>query len=1084
MLPLLLAVGVILGMAMPARAELILNEALANEPGSATTLEWIEILNWPDTGADVSLQGYRLLDGGSIITLDTLLVIPAGGFAILARKATGAASFETRWGDSSGVWGDAPGESFPLITVGQMSLRNAGDTVRLVSPTGDTSLILWTSDAGDGRSIERIRPGDNDAPSNFAPCVAPSGSTPGSPNSVLPPRGDLAIDTVVTGPLLPTPDDTVRVAVRIRNVGFGDVAGGTLSLRREGSAAGVIVAQPYPAIPETGELTLVLDWPNPPPGISQITAWLNEDADSANNARTVPVSVRFDRPYLVISEYLANPEAGGPEEWVEIANVSDWGIRLEGMRVGDSLNSEPIPAAAGSIPAGGFHVLAENAAAFRAHYPDFTGALTGIPGWRALNNTGDGIRLVGPSGEIIDSLSFRLTYPGNRSVERVELTSSYSAPGDWTVSEAPLGATPGAPNSVARGETGSLMFDSVWIEPPVRRWGDSLTLAAALRNHRFGPASGFVLTVLRELDFANPGAQREPIAEIAIAEMDEGQSAILALPWIDAPIGLQRLQFSLRDAQGVEVDSATAVITVLCPPSLLIISEYMAAPAAGLSGDWIELYNASTVPIDLRGVQIGDSTGLSSLPPTASTLEPGAFVVLAQDEDQFRATYQQFAGEVLTVPAWRTLGDGGDRIRLVGAGTEIIDSLTYAALPQDWRSLERRRLLPVPADRRDWGYSIDLWGATPGRPNSIARYDNDLALTGFGLDATGVFWPSAITGGLEIANEGFATVEQAEISIVDGITDTEVWRTALPSLAPESTVVVSFEFGPLPPGLYNLHAAVTHDEFGDNNSATRSMQVGHAFPGLVIAEYLADPASPGPGEWVELYNASDMMLALRGCGLGDSVAYAPLPISVPYVLAPGDYIVLCRERNAFLAWYPGFIGNLIEVRNWRELNNDGDKIRLRGVLGEIIDSLTYAEGAGDNRSWERISLSPTFATRADWTASVAVVGATPGAPNSVDAAAAGPLDVAVSPNPIFRAAGQTANIVYRIDIGERLTLKIFDRDGHTVRTIVDDAPSASGTIAWDGTGDDGADLRPGPYILLARSEPAGSTKKLVVVLAP
>ncbi|HWO57223.1 MAG TPA: lamin tail domain-containing protein [bacterium] len=1069
---------------MPARAGLILNEALANEPGSATTLEWIELLHWPDTGADVSLQGYRLLDGGSIITFDTSLVIPAGGFAVLARKTIGAASFEARWGDSSGVWGDRPDESFPLIAVGQMSLRNAGDTVRLVSPTGDTSLILWASDAGDGRSIERIRPGDNDAPSNFAPSVAPSGSTPGSPNSVLPPRGDLAIDTLVTGPLLPTPDDTVRVAVRIRNVGFGDVAGGTLTLRHDGSAARVIVARPYPAIPESGELTLVLDWPNPPPGISPVTAWLNEDADSSNNARTVPVLVRFNRPHLVISEYLANPETPGPDEWVEIANVSDWEIRLEGLRVGDSLNSESIPATAGAIPAGGFHVLAENAAAFRAHYPDFTGALTGIPGWRALNNTGDGIRLIGPSGEIIDSLSFRLTYPDNRSVERVELTPSYSVPGDWTVSEAPLGATPGTPNSVARGETGSLMFDSVWIEPALRRWGDTLTLAAAVRNHRFGPASGFILTVLRELDFANPGAQREPIAELAITAMDEGQSAILALPWVDAPIGLQRLQFSLRDAQGTAADSAAIVITILCPPSLLIISEYMAAPVAGFSGEWIELYNTATVPVDLRGVQIGDSTALSSLPPTASILEPGAFVVLAQDEDQFRSAYQEFAGEVLTVPAWRTLGDGGDRIRLAGAGTEIIDSLTYAALPQDWRSLERRQLLPRPADRRDWGHSIDPWGATPGRPNSIARNDNDLALTGFGLDASGVYWPSAITGSLEVVNEGFATVEQAKISIVDGISDTEVWSTVLPSLAPESAVVVPFEFGPLPPGFYILRAAVPDDEFGDNNSATRSMQIGHTFPGLVIAEYLADPASPGPGEWVELYNASDMMLTLRGCGLGDSVGYAPLPISAPFVLAPGDYVVLCQDRVAFLAWYAGFTGDLIEVRNWRELNNDGDRIRLRGVLGEIIDSLTYVEGAGHNRSWERISLSPTYSTRADWTASVAAAGATPGAPNSVDAAAAGPLDVAVSPNPVFRAAGQIANIVYRIDIGERLTLKIFDRDGHTVRTIVDDAPSASGSIAWNGTDDDGADLRPGPYILLARSEPAGSTKKLVVVLAP
>ena len=45
-------------------AQLILNEALYNEPGSATSGEWVELLCWPDTGgAGCSLAGYRFVDG-------------------------------------------------------------------------------------------------------------------------------------------------------------------------------------------------------------------------------------------------------------------------------------------------------------------------------------------------------------------------------------------------------------------------------------------------------------------------------------------------------------------------------------------------------------------------------------------------------------------------------------------------------------------------------------------------------------------------------------------------------------------------------------------------------------------------------------------------------------------------------------------------------------------------------------------------------------------------------------------------------------------------------------------------------------
>ena len=65
-----------------------------------------------------------------------------------------------------------------------------------------------------------------------------------------------------------------------------------------------------------------------------------------------------------------------------------------------------------------------------------------------------------------------------------------------------------------------------------------------------------------------------------------------------------------------------------------------------------------------------------------------------------------------------------------------------------------------------------------------------------------------------------------------------------------------------------------------------------------------------------------------------------------------------------------------------------------------------------------------------------------------------------------------------------MTLKIFDRSGQLVKTIADEAPSATGMMTWDGTDDDGAAVRPGAYVLLARSDPSGDVVKKVIVVGP
>lgn len=820
------AVLMLVGLAGTASgAGLLVNETLANEPGSVTTTEWIELWNWPDTGGgSIDLKGYRFVDGRDTTRFDTNLTIPPGGFVVLARKPTGADSFEAYWGDSSGVWGDNPKESFPVL-LAKMSLRNSSDTVTLISPDGDTSRMLWTHDGADGVSIERIRPNNDDSAGNFAYCADPSGSTPGRINSVFPVRSDLALDSLRITPADPQWGDTIRVWVYMTNVGLGAAPPADIQVYDDpdplhsGDALGEIGTIKAFAIEEGFSATGVILWDRASPGLHGLVARIAADGNPMNNTLNTEITVRFSQPLVIITEFLANPTVGGPDEWVEISNRTDVPINMQGVRFGDSVATVPLPDSVGVIPPGTFWVFCENRGPFLNYYHGFHGILLELSGWRELNNTGDRIRMIGPTGEIIDSVSFRAVYPDNRSAERVNLEPSPASSKFWKECMDPSGATPGRANSV-HPIVNDLSLDSLRVDPAEPVWGEPITVQIFVTNAGFGPARGIALSLYDDLDLSAPGAMLAKIGSATVASVDEGERSDATVEWSGAPPGIHRI---------------------------------------------------------------------------------------------------------------------------------------------------------------------------------VAKVDTD----------------------------------------------------------------------------------------GDslNNSGAVTLTVRHSQPLVIISEYLANPTSQGPGEWVEITNVADFAINLRATRIGDSSGASVLPPDVS-VMSPGAFWVLTESEAAFRAFYPLFTGSLVQIPGWRDLNNSGDRIRLLGAAGEIIDSLSLRTLYDGNRSVERLELSATFAGPDDWARSVDPSGATPGQPNSVNRDQTGSFEVSVSPNPIYLSAEQSAQIAYRMEIGELLTLRIYDRAGHLVRTIADKMPAATGTTFWNGTTNAGGHVDPGAYILLARSEPRGTEQKLVIVVGP
>lgn len=159
----------------------VINEVLANEPGSSTKLEWVELYN--ADSARLAMDGWAFVCKDDTTSFPIGTLIPANGFLIIARQLSSeppdSNSFEAYWGDGSGIWGDAPEEDFPVIEA-KISLTNSGGTVSLVDPNRNVQVFTWDKDCGDGVSMERVSP-DEDA---WLCCVGYDKSTPGKRNSV------------------------------------------------------------------------------------------------------------------------------------------------------------------------------------------------------------------------------------------------------------------------------------------------------------------------------------------------------------------------------------------------------------------------------------------------------------------------------------------------------------------------------------------------------------------------------------------------------------------------------------------------------------------------------------------------------------------------------------------------------------------------------------------------------------------------------------------------------------------------------------------------------------------------------------
>ena len=545
----------------------------------------------------------------------------------------------------------------------------------------------------------------------------------------------------------------------------------------------------------------------------------------------------------------------------------------------------------------------------------------------------------------------------------------------------------------------------------------------------------------------------------------------------------------------------------------LIINEVLYDPEGPDDGlEFVELFNPTneTVSLNCMILETGNGAGAGDWGLAVEWtdhvyIEPGRFFVVGE-----RA--------VTPPPDWvcdLDLQNGPDACRLtygesvldlVGWGTHTYSEYYEGAPCEDVASGSSVARIPDGADSQD--NAADFRPASPPTPGRRNVCEVDVGLVAGSMSVSPAL-PAAYERAevsVEVKNLGLTELSHGECVVqFFEIPDSSRTLLGLPvvePMAPGQSAVVSVPWRPATEACLRLEvvAAAEGDENPANDTTRTAVRAGGGQ--VVVSEIMYAPAS-GASEWVELLNASESPVDLKGWTMEDSSRKKSVITALSLSVPAGAYLVLAQDKGQVEPEGSGCGGVVEPAGGWASLNNYNqsgedfaDVVCLRDSSGCISDYVAYSDewSSRAGSSLERVSAATASSQAANWASSAAPPGSTPCGRNSVSEIAerAREREITMSSRVISPDGdGADDRVVFSFTLptpGFRVDLAVFDAEGKLVRKLLDQ--KKVGTVVqavWDGTDDETQRVRPGMYVVhLAMVGPAGErdASRATVVVAP
>lgn len=528
-------------------------------------------------------------------------------------------------------------------------------------------------------------------------------------------------------------------------------------------------------------------------------------------------------------------------------------------------------------------------------------------------------------------------------------------------------------------------------------------------------------------------------------------------------------------------------------PYDIVINEIMADPTPLVlqpDVEWIELYNRTAYPINLRNWFIQVNSTLRPI-TEAATILPDSFLVLT-NLTGFEAFYDSLS--VTAVTSFPALTNTGSALALLDPDTNVISAVTYSdqwynddvKFEGGW-SLEQISPLKPCDGASNWTASNAAWGATPGKQNSVYQNQTDGTLPEvkravlIGLDTLRVFFSETVP------------VETATVLSAYSIDNGLGTPTGIVVSPPDFKSVKLALAQPAQAGI--IYTLTVDDTLRDcvgnpfNSSRTARFAVPEILGAndLIINELLSDPRDGGT-DFVEIYNRSNKILNLADLVISnqDTVANvlegAEQVAPEGYLMFPGEYLVLSEDEAAVKSqYYTPQPEAFLEMADFPSFNNEDGIVVLSTLADQtIIDRLVYTTdlhfallNSLDGVSLERIYFDRPSTDATNWnSASSAVNYATPGYRNSQYAvpSEAQMGSISLSPatfSPDNDGFDDVLTISYQFDQpGFTGTFSVYDSKGRLVKYLGRGLLlGTSGSLSWDGVTEDNQKAGIGIYVI-------------------
>lgn len=458
-----------------------------------------------------------------------------------------------------------------------------------------------------------------------------------------------------------------------------------------------------------------------------------------------PPRVMADQRDIVINEILADPLDESSGEFVELYNRGDVPIDVGGWHLSDRSDTNDVIADyQGAFDGGVTGTVVPPRAYALIVDPDYDGVYTQdhlepvgridlvlltISGDRTigngLGNGGDTVVLDDGAGYVVSFTWPRAAGKEGQSWEKIDVTGD-DAIENWKPARNVQMKTPGNRNSVAPARRDiALLTDSIQTLPMDLMPGRSTETSCRIAN--LGTDSLYSATVTFHLNAIDDSteAQATLLGRITVGILEPGGERGISVPWRVPFSGILEISIVATADGDAHPDNDRGRFTLLVPygSRQVVVNEFMFDPAEE-QAEWIELYNRSGTPADLRNwtVETADSTKRRIISETSALLPVDGYLVLAENTGSL---FDRFPASPPTAVepegSWPSLLNSGTLITIRDPTGKIIDRVSY---DREWsetpgQSVERIHPDLATDSERSWGPSSPSAGGTPGARNSL-----------------------------------------------------------------------------------------------------------------------------------------------------------------------------------------------------------------------------------------------------------------------------------------------------------------------------------------------------------------------------